>query len=107
MVNLESGRHYGTPLIGVLDASGANAYVNEVHGHASPIKMYATHMCNGCTTYKMQWEWCIRHVQSVFTLRGDRSCLHDRSEYLHTIALRFHSFRAHSVKTVCVVSSGF
>ncbi|GBP92959.1 hypothetical protein EVAR_84062_1 [Eumeta japonica] len=20
--------------------------------------MYATHMCNGCTTYKMQWEWC-------------------------------------------------
>ncbi|GBP09382.1 hypothetical protein EVAR_5806_1 [Eumeta japonica] len=37
------------PLIGVLDASGANAYANEVHGHASPIKMYATHMCNVCT----------------------------------------------------------
>ncbi|GBP34698.1 hypothetical protein EVAR_31567_1 [Eumeta japonica] len=34
--------------------SRANAYANEVHGHASPIKMYATHMCNGCTTYKMQ-----------------------------------------------------
>ncbi|GBP07548.1 hypothetical protein EVAR_4883_1 [Eumeta japonica] len=34
---------------------------NKVHGHASPIQMYATHMCNGCTTYKMQWEWCIRY----------------------------------------------
>ncbi|GBP62755.1 hypothetical protein EVAR_51707_1 [Eumeta japonica] len=33
----------------------------KVHGHASPIKMYATHMCNGCTTYKMQLERCIRH----------------------------------------------
>ncbi|GBP61952.1 hypothetical protein EVAR_45009_1 [Eumeta japonica] len=49
------------PLIGVFGACGANAYANEVHDHASPIKMYATHMCNGCTTYKMQWEWCIRH----------------------------------------------
>ncbi|GBP69098.1 hypothetical protein EVAR_87377_1 [Eumeta japonica] len=34
---------------------------NEVLGHASPIKMYATHMCNGCTTYKIQREWCIRY----------------------------------------------
>ncbi|GBP30208.1 hypothetical protein EVAR_94516_1 [Eumeta japonica] len=33
----------------------------EEHGHVSPIKMYATHMCNGCTVYKMQLEWCIRH----------------------------------------------
>ncbi|GBP50083.1 hypothetical protein EVAR_17344_1 [Eumeta japonica] len=33
----------------------------KVHGHASPIKMYATQMCNGCTIYKMQLEWCIRH----------------------------------------------
>ncbi|GBP03126.1 hypothetical protein EVAR_102830_1 [Eumeta japonica] len=23
--------------------------------------MYATHMCNGCTTHKMQ-EWCIRQL---------------------------------------------
>ncbi|GBP72329.1 hypothetical protein EVAR_90425_1 [Eumeta japonica] len=33
----------------------------KVHGHASPIKMYATHMCNGCTTYKIQLELCIGH----------------------------------------------
>ncbi|GBP68353.1 hypothetical protein EVAR_31343_1 [Eumeta japonica] len=46
------------PLIGVLGASGANAYANEVHGHASPIEMNATHMCNGCTTYKMQSGRC-------------------------------------------------
>ncbi|GBP40817.1 Nucleic-acid-binding protein from transposon X-element [Eumeta japonica] len=37
---------------------------NEVHDHASPIKMYATHVCNGCTTYKMPWEWCTRYVSS-------------------------------------------
>ncbi|GBP84853.1 hypothetical protein EVAR_100612_1 [Eumeta japonica] len=38
---------------------------NKVHGHASLIKMYATHMCNGWTTYKMQWGWCIRGPKPV------------------------------------------
>ncbi|GBP43576.1 hypothetical protein EVAR_87493_1 [Eumeta japonica] len=33
----------------------------KLHGYASLIKMYATHMCNGCTIYKMQLECCIRH----------------------------------------------
>ncbi|GBP22160.1 hypothetical protein EVAR_10670_1 [Eumeta japonica] len=45
------------------------------------------------------------HTESVFTLRGVRSCPHDRSEYLHTTTLRFNSFRAHSVQYVCVVST--
>ncbi|GBP94600.1 Probable RNA-directed DNA polymerase from transposon BS [Eumeta japonica] len=40
----------------------------EVHGHASPIKIYVTHMCNGCTTYKMQLEWCIRFGEDILTI---------------------------------------
>ncbi|GBP93996.1 hypothetical protein EVAR_62202_1 [Eumeta japonica] len=38
MVGLESGRHYGTAANRCLGASGANAYANEVHGHASQLK---------------------------------------------------------------------
>ncbi|GBP32237.1 hypothetical protein EVAR_27661_1 [Eumeta japonica] len=48
-------------------------YMNvKVHGHASPIKMYATQMCNGCTIYKMQIEWCIRHSSVRSPARNGR-----------------------------------
>ncbi|GBP15116.1 hypothetical protein EVAR_11418_1 [Eumeta japonica] len=33
----------------------------KLHGQVSLIKMYATHMCNGCIIYKMQLDWSIRH----------------------------------------------
>ncbi|GBP80947.1 hypothetical protein EVAR_56585_1 [Eumeta japonica] len=32
----------------------------KMHGHAFPIKMYATQCASGCTTYKMLLDWCIR-----------------------------------------------
>ncbi|GBP35998.1 hypothetical protein EVAR_29124_1 [Eumeta japonica] len=75
------------PQIGVPSATGANDLNAKVHGHASLIKMYATHMCNGCTIYKIQLDWCNRH-----------SCT---STVMHEAWLKYKSFNC--LKTLSII----